>query len=165
MKARASWKAPPGVSSDALRMIEQPADSAPPTLREGELTGKFHGEKAATGADRLAQHGVAHAGLGRNDAAVGAAAFLRVPLDDVGAALHLQPRLRDRLALLQRHHHRHLLDALAHDGDRLEDDLGALGRRCAAPDLEALLGGGDGGGEVGRGWRAAPCRWWSRRPD
>ena len=49
VKARASWKAPPGVSSEALRMIEQPADRAPPTLRDGELTGKFHGEKAATG--------------------------------------------------------------------------------------------------------------------
>jgi len=30
-------------------MIEQPADSAPATLRPGELIGKFHGENAATG--------------------------------------------------------------------------------------------------------------------
>ena len=49
MKARASCTAPAGVSSDAFRMIEQPADSAPPTLRDGELIGKFHGENAATG--------------------------------------------------------------------------------------------------------------------
>ena len=30
-------------------MIEQPAASAPPTLRATWLTGKFHGEKPATG--------------------------------------------------------------------------------------------------------------------
>jgi hypothetical protein len=29
-------------------MIEHPAESAPPTLRAGELMGKFHGENAAT---------------------------------------------------------------------------------------------------------------------
>jgi hypothetical protein len=29
-------------------MIEHPAGSAPPTLRAGELIGKFHGENAAT---------------------------------------------------------------------------------------------------------------------
>ena len=29
-------------------MIEQPAPSAPPTLRAGELNGKFQGENAAT---------------------------------------------------------------------------------------------------------------------
>ncbi len=38
----------PGVSSDALRMSEQPAANAPPTLRAGVSTGKFHGVKAAT---------------------------------------------------------------------------------------------------------------------
>ena len=132
-------------------MIEQPADSAPPTLREGELDREVPRREGGDRPDRLAQHGVAHAGLGGNDAAVGAAALLRVPLDDVGGALHFQARLRDRLALLERHDHRHLLDALAHDADRLQDDLGALGGRRVAPDLEALLGRGDGGGKVGRG--------------
>src|ERR1700676_3437786 len=50
----ASWKActsctaPAGASSDAFRMIEQPADSAPPTFLAGELMGKFQGENAAT---------------------------------------------------------------------------------------------------------------------
>ena len=48
-KARTSCTAPAGVSSDALRMIEQPDDNAPATLRAGELIGKFHGENAATG--------------------------------------------------------------------------------------------------------------------
>jgi hypothetical protein len=47
-KACASSTAPAGVSSAALRMIAQPAASAPPTLRAGELIGKFHGVKAAT---------------------------------------------------------------------------------------------------------------------
>ena len=46
--ACASCTAPAGVSSEALRMIEHPEDSAPPTLRAGELIGKFHGENAAT---------------------------------------------------------------------------------------------------------------------
>src|SRR6201986_5127559 len=38
----------PGVSSEALMMIEQPAASAPPILRAGVSTGKFHGVNAAT---------------------------------------------------------------------------------------------------------------------
>ena len=38
----------PGVSSDALMMIEQPAASAPAILRTGVSVGKFHGVKAAT---------------------------------------------------------------------------------------------------------------------
>ena len=38
-----------GVSSGALAMIEQPAASAPASLRTSWLTGKFHGLKAATG--------------------------------------------------------------------------------------------------------------------
>src|ERR1700720_1484534 len=38
----------PGVSSEALMMIEQPAASAPPILRAGVITGKFQGVKAAT---------------------------------------------------------------------------------------------------------------------
>src|ERR1700733_1655818 len=48
LNACTSCTAPAGVSSDAFRMIEQPADSAPPTLRAGELIGKFQGENAAT---------------------------------------------------------------------------------------------------------------------
>src|SRR5512139_3418982 len=37
---------PPGVSSDALMMIEQPAASAPAIFRTGVSVGKFHGVKA-----------------------------------------------------------------------------------------------------------------------
>src|SRR5262245_23312356 len=39
---------PPGVSSDALMMIEHPAASAPAILRTGVSVGKFHGVNAAT---------------------------------------------------------------------------------------------------------------------
>src|SRR5215212_4634725 len=39
---------PPGVYSEALMMIEQPAASAAAILRAGESTGKFHGVNAAT---------------------------------------------------------------------------------------------------------------------
>ena len=38
----------PGVSSEALRISEQPAASAPPILRAGVSAGKFHGVNAAT---------------------------------------------------------------------------------------------------------------------
>jgi hypothetical protein len=47
-KAWTRLTAPAGVSSEALRMIEQPDDSAPATLRAGDDIGKFHGENAAT---------------------------------------------------------------------------------------------------------------------
>jgi hypothetical protein len=38
----------PGVSSEALTMIEQPAASAAAILRTGVSVGKFHGVNAAT---------------------------------------------------------------------------------------------------------------------
>ena len=38
----------PGVSSEALMMIEQPAPSAPAILRAGVTPGKFQGVNAAT---------------------------------------------------------------------------------------------------------------------
>jgi hypothetical protein len=41
-KARTSCTAPAGVSSEALRMIEHPADNAPATFRAGGPAGKFH---------------------------------------------------------------------------------------------------------------------------
>lgn len=47
-KASTRCIAPAGVSSDPLRMMAQPAARAPATLRVGELTGKFQGEKPAT---------------------------------------------------------------------------------------------------------------------
>ncbi len=46
-KARAISTAVPGVSSEAFRISEQPAPSAPAILRAGVIAGKFHGVKAA----------------------------------------------------------------------------------------------------------------------
>jgi len=48
MKQRTSSTQLPGVSSDALMMIEHPAASAPPILRAGVRVGKFHGVNAVT---------------------------------------------------------------------------------------------------------------------
>src|SRR5690606_38609631 len=48
-KQRTNAYAPPGVSSAAFSTIEQPAASAAPTLRAGELAGEFHGVNPATG--------------------------------------------------------------------------------------------------------------------
>src|SRR5690606_12402164 len=48
-KARISSAGDAGVSSGALTMIEQPAASAPDSLRTTWLIGKFQGVKAATG--------------------------------------------------------------------------------------------------------------------
>src|ERR1700694_2397652 len=47
-KQRTSSTQAPGVSSDALMMIEQPAASAAAILRAGVSVGKFHGVNAAT---------------------------------------------------------------------------------------------------------------------
>ena len=68
----------PGVSSGHLMMIEQPAASAAAILRTAWVTGKFHGEKPATGPIGSMDHHVAHAvGARRNDAAVGALTLRR----------------------------------------------------------------------------------------
>ena len=48
-KARISSAGEAGVSSGALTMIEQPAASAPDSLRTTWLIGKFQGVNAATG--------------------------------------------------------------------------------------------------------------------
>ena len=42
----------------------QPAESAPPTLRDGEETGKFQGENAATGPIGVAMTGFASVVVG-----------------------------------------------------------------------------------------------------
>jgi hypothetical protein len=64
-------------------MMEHPDDSAPATLRAGELIGKFHGEKAATGPIGWAVHGVLQTRAGRDHAAIEAHTFRRIPFDDV----------------------------------------------------------------------------------
>ena len=102
-------------------MIEHPEDSAPATLRAGELIGKFQGEN-----DRLAQYGVPHSGLARDHAAVEPLAFGCIPLDDLATPEDFQPGLLDRLALFERHRDSHLIDTLANEGGRLQDDLRTL---------------------------------------
>ena len=75
-------------------MIEQPAASAAAILRTGVSVGKFHGVNAATtptGSVTTIWRTVGIAA--RDDAAVGAAAFLGEPLDDVGGGHHLALRL------------------------------------------------------------------------
>ena len=101
--------------------------------------------------DRLAQHGVAHAGLARDHPAVDPQAFGRVPFDDVAAAQDFELRLFDRLALFERHRGGHHVDALTNEGGGLQDDLRALRGRGAAPDFEALFGGGERIVEIGPG--------------
>ena len=112
-------------------MMEQPADSAPPTLRAGEAHREIPRRERGDNADRLAQDRVTHAGLTWNNAPIDATAFLCIPLDDVAAAQGFQPQLGNRLALLQRHRDRHLFDALAHEAHRFEDELRTFHRRSA----------------------------------
>src|SRR6516225_4125607 len=116
----------PGVSSDALRMSAQPAASAPPILRAGVSTGKFHGVNAAT-MPTLAQHQLPRAlHSARHDAAIAAAALLGVPVDDVGGGHHLGTGLDVDLALLLHHDFRDRIVALTHEIGGLAHDPGAV---------------------------------------
>ena len=93
-------------------------------------------------ADRLLHHKLADAlAAARHDAAVGAAAFLGVPVDDVGGDDDLAARLGIGLALLQHHDLGDGIMALAHQVGGLVHDLAAVVGRGRAPDGEALLGG------------------------
>ena len=85
-------------------MIEQPVASAADALRTTWLIGKFHGVKAATGPTGSFITSWMHVlRTCRHDAAVGAAAFLSHPVDDVGGEVGLDPGLGERLALLHGH--------------------------------------------------------------
>ena len=133
----------PGVSSGHLMMIEQPAASDAAILRTACVTGKFQGEKPATGPIGSMDHHVAHAvGAGRDDAAVGALPLAGEPVDDVGGAQHLHLGLRQDLALLLGEHLGDLVGAGAHEVGGLAQDLAALEGRHPAPGLEALVDGG-----------------------
>ena len=101
-------------------------------------------------ADRLLQHDLAHAlAAARHDATVSAAAFLCVPVDDVGRGHHLDARFVDRLALLHGLRGGYMFNALAQQIGGLAHDLAALIGRCAFPDLKALLGGAERAIEIG----------------
>ena len=117
-------------------------------------------------ADRLLHHELADAlAAARHDAAIGAAALLGVPVDDVGGDDHLAARLGIGLALLQHHDLRDRVVALAHQVGGLVHDLAAVVGRGGAPDREALLGGLQRLVEIGlAGMRqVAPAA--SRSPD
>jgi hypothetical protein len=148
LKARTSCTAPAGVSSDAFKMMAQPADSAPATLRAGETHRKIPWRKRRNHADGLAQDGVPHAGLARDDAAVNATTLSGVPFDDVAGAENFEPGLSDWFALLQRHGDRHLLHAFAREPRRPEDDVSALGGRGMPPDPQPVLRGRQSGIEI-----------------
>ncbi len=91
----------PGVSSGHLMMIEQPAASAGAIFFSICETGKFHGAKPATGptGSRITICRTPSA-RGRDQAAIGAAALVGEPVDDIGAGVDLHHRLGSRLALL-----------------------------------------------------------------
>jgi ParB family chromosome partitioning protein len=102
-------------------------------------------------ADRLLRHELAHAlHAARHDAAIGAAAFLGIPFDDVGGDQHLEARLGNDLALLLRHDARDGVRTLAHQVGRLAQQLGAVIGRCGPPDFEALGRRGKRLIEIGR---------------
>ena len=130
-------------------MIEQPAPSAPPSLRAGDEIGKFHGAKAATGADRLAQRHPPEAGLAGNELAVGTAAFVRVPLDEASTPRDLGDHLADRLAMLHGDDRRHRLRALAQQPGRPHEDVAATLGRHRAPDRKAARRRFEGPVEIG----------------
>src|SRR4029078_6007936 len=95
------------------------------------------------------QTSVAHARLAAgNPAAIGSAAFLGIPINDVGAGENLGARLDIDLALLLGHHFRNMVITLAQQIGAFAHTLRALvGGRCL-PGCKALFGGGERGIEV-----------------
>ncbi len=100
--------------------------------------------------DRLLHDQLADLAAARHDAAVGAAALFRIPLDDIGRGHHLGAGLGEHLALFL---HQGLADGvvpLADQVRRLAHDFRAVigGRR--APYRKALFGGFQRLVEIGR---------------
>src|SRR4029078_6174709 len=91
---------------------------------------------------------LAHALLAAgNYAAIGSAAFLGIPINDVGAGENLGARLDIDLALLLGNHFRNMVITLAQQIGGFAHDLRAVvGGRCL-PGCKALFGGGEGGAE------------------
>ena len=96
-KQRTSSTQLPGVSSDALRMSEQPAAERAADLARRRERREIPRRERRDHADRLLQHHLPHVlRAARHDAAVGAAALLGVPFDDVGGDQHLAARFGER---------------------------------------------------------------------
>ena len=130
--ARASRQTVPGTSSDGLITIEQPADSAAAILRIGPPAGKFHGTNAPTGPTGTCRTDRIWLGSG-DDPPVGPAALLAVPFQQGGRPVHFAGRLRQRLALLQRHHPADVRGPLVDEaGGAVQDRRGRPGPRRAS---------------------------------
>ena len=149
----------PGVSSDALTMIEQPAASAAAILRAGVTRREIPRREGGGDADRLLDHELARVlDAARNDAAIGAAAFVGEPVENIRRGHHFHAGFGEDLALLHGHDGRDLLGALADQVGGLAHDLGAVIGRHGAPDGEALFGGGTARDRDRPWWHAADWR-------
>jgi hypothetical protein len=92
-------------------------------------------------ADRLLHHELARTlGAAGDDAAIGAAAFLGEPFDDVGGDEDLAARLGKGLALLLGEDARHRVMALAQKVGGLTQDFCPVVGRGSPPDQKTLLG-------------------------
>ena len=120
---------------DRTSRRQRPAD-----LARRRTHREIPGRECGHDADWLAEHGMAHARLTRDHAAVEAPAFLGVPLDDFAPAQDFQSRLHDRLALFQGHGHRHLFDPPTHDLGGARNDLRPFCRPGPRPYPEARRG-------------------------
>ncbi len=129
--------------------------------------GEIPGREGGDGADRLLQHHLAHAGRpARDDPAIGTLAFFGVPVGDVGARQHLDPRLGENLTFLQAQRPGDLVGALPHQVGGLPQDRAAVVGGSCAPRHEGTLGGGQRAVEIAsRGVRKIAEHLLGRRID
>ena len=117
-------------------------------------------------ADRFLDDELADLAAPRHDPAIGAAAFFRIPLDDVGRGEHFGARFRVGFALLLDQHFADPVMPLAHEIGRLAQDFRPVIGRGRAPHREALLGRFQRAIEIGRaGMRQMRQRLFRRRID
>jgi hypothetical protein len=131
-----------GVSSGHFAMIGR-------RLAHDLVDREVPGREGRDRAHGLLQHELVDVGHARrHDAAIGAAAFLGEPVDDVAGQHRLDLRLRQRLALLEGHEPGDVVGARAHQVGGLAHHLRAVVGRHLAPGLEALPRGREGAIEV-----------------
>ena len=107
-------------------------------LVDREIPGRERGNRS----DRLLERHLIDAGHPRRDqAAIGPAAFLGEPVDDVGGGHGLELGFGQHLALFHGHDGRDLVGTLAHQIGGLAHHLGALIGRDLAPGLETFFSG------------------------
>ena len=131
-------------------MTEQPAAMAAGDFAHGLVDREVPRREAGDRPDRLLHDELMDAvGARRNDAAIGAAALLGEPVDDVAAGDGLPLRLDEGLALLERHDPADIVGAAAQNIRRLAHELVAVMRRDLAPGGEALGRRGQRAVEIG----------------